>query len=160
MLFVVIIGVLIAACDQIIKLIVVSNAAVLPIVIPGVVSIVFVKNTGAAFSILQGGRVFFLIFTPIVLAAMLWLVRKGIITGRVSIAALAMVFGGALGNFVDRAVLGYVIDYVQPEFINFAVFNLADCFVVIGCLLFLIYTMFFEGRKKADVPAEDDQRTD
>lgn len=67
---------------------------------------------------------------------------------KVLLIALAMVIGGAIGNMYDRIVLGYVVDYFDFRVINFAVFNVADVFVVCGSILLGIYLIFIEGKEK------------
>ena len=56
---------------------------------------------------------------------------------------IASVYAGGLGNMIDRLRLGYVVDMVEVEFMNFAVFNLADCFITCGCILLMIHLVFF-----------------
>jgi signal peptidase II len=57
-----------------------------------------------------------------------------------------MIAGGGAGNFIDRARLSYVVDFIDVRIINYPVFNVADCFVVVGAILFGIYILFYEGK--------------
>jgi len=113
-------------------------------IIDGVFELAFVINRGASFGIMQGGRLFFIIVTPFVLI--------GIIIYYVKLPkmkpynwvrlSLILIFSGALGNFIDRARQGYVIDFFYAKIIDFPVFNMADTFIVVGTFLFLILMIF------------------
>ncbi|GMK40168.1 lipoprotein signal peptidase [Paenibacillus sp. CCS19] len=115
-----------------------------------------IRNTGAAFSLLEDQRVFFLIITTVVTIAlvsyMTYLTRK---QGRaVLLTGLAMVLGGALGNFIDRARSGEVVDFLQFTFgsYTFAIFNLADTGIFIGvCLIILDSLLAARAEKQAYV---------
>lgn len=113
-------------------------------IIPDVFHLTYVENRGAAFSILQGKRIFFVLLTLAVVAVILVLLyrkAKGEPLLRVS---LVMIAGGAIGNLIDRLVLGYVVDMVDLRIINYAIFNVADCFVVVGTILLAVYILFFD----------------
>lgn len=116
--------------------------------IQDVFHLTYVENRGAAFSILHGKVGFLIAFTALVLIALLFLLytsaKKG--ESKVLLAALTLVIGGAVGNMYDRIVLGYVVDYFDFRWINFAVFNVADVFVVCGSILLGLYLIFIEGK--------------
>ena len=114
----------------------------------GVVHLTHLRNTGMAFSMLQGGRWFFLVMTLVVFVLLGLAIRKKWVSHPVSLWALAAIVGGAIGNLIDRVRLGYVVDMIEVEFMNFAVFNVADCFVVCGAILLVIAVFFFEKEEK------------
>lgn len=118
-------------------------------VIPNVLGFAYVENEGAAFGILQGQRWLFLVFTGVVMAAILALLLFGKFRGYklFNISATLIVAGG-IGNFIDRLIHGYVVDFIQVQFFEFPVFNVADCFVVVGSLLLLVFFFFFYDEKK------------
>jgi signal peptidase II len=127
--------------------------------IPGLLQIVYVENTGAAFSILQNKRVFLTLFAMLLIAALLvfiFLKRKSSPPGL--LAGLSLIAGGGLGNLTDRVRLGYVVDYLAFQPFSFPVFNLADVFVCAGCGLLLLRFAIDEFRarkeKTLDEPAE------
>lgn len=96
------------------------------------------QNTGAAFSILRNKQVFLKIITIIVIIALIIYLFK-IVNKRDLVLVklpLAFIIGGAIGNLIDRIRLEYVIDFFDFTLINFAVFNVADVFIVIGSILF------------------------
>ena len=62
--------------------------------------------------------------------------------------ALTSIIGGAVGNFIDRVRVGYVIDFFDFALINFPVFNVADCFITVGAILFMVYVIFYSDKKE------------
>ncbi len=117
--------------------------------IPGVLGFTYVENEGAAFGILQGQRWLFLIFTGVVMAAILMLLLFGKFRSyRMFNISATLIVAGGIGNFIDRLIHGYVVDFIQVQFFEFPVFNVADCFVVIGSLLLLVFFFFFYDEKK------------
>jgi signal peptidase II len=127
--------------------------------IPGLFNLVYVENTGAAFSILQGKRVLLIAFAALMLAALLvyiFMKRKSV--SPVLLAGLSLVVGGGLGNLIDRVRLGYVVDYLEFQPFSFPVFNLADISVCAGCglmlLRFAVAELRARGRKTPDGFAE------
>ncbi|MBQ8468962.1 MAG: signal peptidase II [Clostridia bacterium] len=96
-------------------------------------------NTGAAFSMMSGAQLFFIIVASIASVVMIYLIcTKCIEFSRFSRVSMALVLGGALGNLIDRIFLGGVRDFIYFKSINFAIFNIADTFVTVGCVLLVI----------------------
>lgn len=105
----------------------------------------YAENKGAAFSILQNQRTFFLVITLVMLVFLGYIYFKTKNITKLSKLSIAMIAGGALGNFIDRFRLGYVVDFIDVrfgEFYNFPVFNIADSFVVCGTILMIILILF------------------
>lgn len=139
----------IVAADQITKALVRSKLPLgkaIPL-IPGVIHLTHVENDGAAFSMLSGGRWIFLGLVAVFLAAVGLLLWKKIITKPAELWCLAAIAGGALGNAVDRALRGTVTDMIDPVFVTFAVFNVADCFITCGTIVLAVYLVFFDKQK-------------
>ena len=124
-------------------------------IIPHILSFTYVKNEGAAFGILQGARVFFIIITVAVLLGAIYYIVKMRPQSLLERWALSFIAGGAIGNFIDRAAFGYVRDFIMVEFIDFPVFNIADCFVCIGAGLYILYA-FSDIFVKKDEQKSDD----
>ena len=109
--------------------------------LPGIVHLSHIHNSGVAFGMLQGGRWAFLVL----LAAFCVLVIWALATGKLAaswerwLAVLAM--AGALSNGINRALNGYVVDMLELEFMRFAVFNLADVVINVSCIAFVILTL-------------------
>ncbi|WP_127568051.1 signal peptidase II [Paenibacillus xylaniclasticus] len=101
-----------------------------------------IRNTGAAFSMLENQRVFFLIVTIIIAAGIVWYMLRTVRNNgkALLLTGLALVLGGALGNFIDRALKGEVVDFLQFTFgsYTFAIFNLADTAICIGVGMILL----------------------
>jgi signal peptidase II len=115
-------------------------------VLHGVLSFTFLKNDGAAWSILRGQMTFFVILTTIaILAALVYLFN--IAKEEMLVAfAVSLILAGGVGNLIDRIRQGYVVDMIQLDFINFPIFNIADCCVVIGVGLWLIVSILEEKK--------------
>lgn len=140
----------IVAADQITKALVrakIPFGGEVPL-IPGVVRLTYTENVGAAFSMLKGARWFFLALVLVFFAGVAVLIKKKIVSRPPELWALAAVGGGALGNAVDRALTGRVTDMIEPLFIDFAVFNVADCFITCGAIFLVVYVLFFDGKKE------------
>ena len=101
-------------------------------VLPGIVGFRFAANTGAAFSLGEGYGWVFVLFALVMVAAALWYLASEPVLSAAEVAGLGMVVGGAVGNAIDRVALGYVVDFIACEFIDFPVFNVADIGVTVG----------------------------
>lgn len=148
----------IAVCiiaDQVIKLWAISSLKSLGTIplIDEVFHLTYVENHGAAFSILQNKTIFLIVITSVALLIAAFLLFKGKIKGTILQTSVALIISGGIGNLIDRIRLGFVVDYLDFRLINFPVFNLADCFVVVGTFLLLFYELFLskeETTKKQD----------
>lgn len=109
--------------------------------IPKVVSLTYLKNSGAAFSMLENQQWFFAIITLIAMgAAFVYLYRH--IKGSIwLLLGLTLIISGGIGNFIDRLRQGFVVDMFHLDFMNFAIFNVADIYLSIGVGLLLIYLL-------------------
>lgn len=141
-----IVAALLVVCDQLVKYWVVSNLSLGEAmnVIPNVFSLTYYQNSGAAWSILQGQMWFFAIVTFVAVPLCIWLLWKNRRRSKFYSLALGLVIAGALGNFIDRMRLGYVVDMFQTDFINFPIFNVADMCLTIGVVMVFIYALFEE----------------
>lgn len=116
-------------------------------VIPGVVGLTHTRNTGMAFSMWSNSGWILTAVTGVLIVIVIIVLFAAKLNTFERIS-LAMVLGGAVGNGVDRLLYGYVLDMVEVQFVNFAVFNFADSCIVVGCILFLIGYIFFHNRGK------------
>lgn len=128
--------------------------------IPHVLQLRYLLNTGAAFSMLAGKQWFLTVFTGVVLAVMGGYLVLGGPKKRLETAAWLLVLAGGVGNLIDRAARGAVVDLFEPVFINFAVFNVADIFICTGFGLLLLYYLLeeFAARKGRADAAEPEPR--
>lgn len=102
-----------------------------------------VHNTGGPWSIFDGAPYIFIIMTVVIFALGFLYFRKNPPQNLLGKVSLCLIAGGALGNFADRIIRGYVVDMIDVNLFNYPVFNVADCFVVIGAVLMCIYILFF-----------------
>jgi signal peptidase II len=116
--------------------------------INGVFHLTYTENTGAAFSILQNQRWLFIALTIIFIILATYYLIKHPKEKLIMRVGLSMVLAGAIGNLIDRILLGYVVDFFDFRLINFPVFNIADCAIDVGCALLVIYFLFIAGKKK------------
>ena len=112
--------------------------------IDGLFHFTYVQNTGAAFSSFEGMRwMFVAIFLLLTLALLYEYFKKPLPFNKFERWCIVSVYAGGLGNVIDRVRLGYVVDMVQLDFMNFAVFNVADCFITCGAIAILVSLIFF-----------------
>ena len=140
--------------DQWTKLLVVQNLKNADpfVLIPGVLELGYVENTGAAFGILQGSRMFFLILTPVVCLFLLAVLlktprRKKYLPLNI---ILCFIMAGALGNYIDRLKNGYVVDFIYFKPIDFPLFNVADIFITVGFAVLLLLIVFYYNEEDLD----------
>lgn len=140
--------------DQFTKYLVVQNLKNNPpmVIIDNFLTFTYLENTGAAFGILKNRRWIFILITIIsifLISYILFKYKNKLQT--INTIALSLILGGAIGNLIDRIRLGYVVDFISMRFFNrynFAVFNLADTFVVIGSIIIIIFILFSDVSEK------------
>lgn len=133
-----------AAVDQLTKYWTVSHIALgaqLP-VLRGAAHLTYVRNTGAAFSVLTGQTWLFFVMTAAFFVLAAFAFAKKWLTRPLQLWSLAAICGGALGNLIDRAAHGYVVDMIELEFFRFPVFNFADCCITVGAVLLVLGVLF------------------
>lgn len=132
--------VLLIVLDQLVKWAIVSNIKLGEVkgFIPSIMSLTYLQNTGAAFSILENQQWLFTIITLLVIGGAIWYLIKNIKGSFWLISGLTLIIAGGLGNFIDRLRQGFVVDMFQVNFINFAVFNVADTYLTFGVLIMLL----------------------
>ncbi len=128
--------------------------------IPGILSLVNVQNDGAAFGFLSGGgaRIYFIILTGVFTVAVILALATNFISGRLGRWSIVLMTAGGLSNCIDRVINGYVQDMFKVEFFNFPVFNVADIFITVFCLLFVISIIF--GKRDSGYDDEFDEVDD
>lgn len=163
MLYAILIAVVLVA-DQWLKYWVTANIALdtgSQALIPGVIKLVNINNSGAAFGLFEGSAAARWIFIGLAVAfavLVIILVARRTMASRFCDLCLILALAGAAGNCIDRVLYGCVVDMFKVEFVNFAVFNLADAVLVVACILFVI-AVLFGGKKRSEKPekAETDE---
>jgi len=147
-------------CDQVVKAVARASLQLgqpVPLV-PGLVRLVMVHNTGAAFGLFQGGRPVFVLTSLLVLFVIAAYWRRVRPTAWPVVIALAMIAGGSIGNLIDRALVGQVTDFFDFMFVDFPVFNVADMGIVGGVALLMVWVLF--GPQPAEPAAEQGEGAD
>ena len=136
----------VVAADQLAKYLTVANIPLFSDVpfIPGLLQLTYVQNTGAAFSSFQGQQWLFAVMFVIFTGVILWeFFKKPMPFTKLERWCIAAVYAGGLGNMIDRVRLGYVVDMIETTFMEFPVFNVADCFITCGCILLMAHLFLF-----------------
>ena len=136
----------VVAADQLAKYLTVANIPLFSDVpfIPGLLQLTYVQNTGAAFSSFQGQQWLFAVMFVIFTGVILWeFFKKPMPFPTLERWCIAAVYAGGLGNMIDRVRLGYVVDMIETTFMEFPVFNVADCFITCGCILLMAHLFLF-----------------
>ncbi|MBQ9013642.1 MAG: signal peptidase II [Bacilli bacterium] len=109
-------------------------------VIPGFFNLTYLRNTGAAFSIMENNRMLFIIIGLVAIFLIYKFLIKDKYLNKLSIISYSMLLGGIMGNMIDRILYGYVIDYLSFNLFGFnaPIFNLADTFIVVSVILIFI----------------------
>ncbi len=132
--------------------------------IPGVVKLVNIHNNGAAFGLLGDAayaRWLFLGVAALFVIVIIVVLAKHMFKSRFANWCAVLALAGAVGNCIDRALYGYVVDMFKVEFMDFAVFNVADIFLVLACFAFIIYLIvdiFKGGRSDDDDDDEEEEK--
>lgn len=170
--FALVFAVLMAGLDQLIKWLVIENIKPLPgrtlPLIQDVFHLTYVENDSMIFGFLGGlsdsGKDVLMIVLSVLTALLLLVLILVLLSGKIKSTFLlwpvGMIIGGGIGNLIDRAFrvsaetgLHYVVDYLDVRIINFAIFNFADCCVVVGVILIMLYILFFDRGSREKTPA-------
>ncbi|MBQ4186644.1 MAG: signal peptidase II [Firmicutes bacterium] len=119
-------------------------------VIPGILQFYYAENVGAAFSMLMNQKWLFLIIGSLTGCAIAYVLfrlsakgeKENMFNRVILILSMIFILSGDIGNMIDRVKLGFVIDYIRVLFINFPIFNIADCLIVVGCGMLLVFGFF------------------
>ncbi|MDE7242510.1 MAG: signal peptidase II [Oscillospiraceae bacterium] len=140
--------VLCVAADQAVKLYVTAHLALYESapLLPGVVELFYIRNTGGGFSILTGHTWLLTGLTSVLMAGIAALLVRKVFPHPLAMWTLTLVLGGGLGNLLDRVRLGYVVDMFNFQFMSYPVFNVADMLVVCGTVGFAAYYLLLHDK--------------
>ncbi len=118
--------------------------------IPNILNFVYVENRGAAYGMFSNNTFALAIISLLVTFFLIYILynSKKYFNFKYIDFVILLIIAGALGNFIDRFFRTYVVDFLEFGFIDFPVFNMADCYVVVGSVLIAIITIFFEKDNK------------
>ncbi len=145
--------VLIVAADQAVKFLIRTGYALGESheVIKGILSLTYVQNTGAAFSSLSSHTWVLTALSAALSIAIAAVLIKRVFRHPLAVWSLTAVLGGAVGNLIDRAFLGFVVDMFQLDFFRFPVFNVADIFITAGGVGIVVYLLFiYKGNEQKE----------
>lgn len=162
MVYALIISAVVVILDQISKYLVVQNIAEGATVkcIDGLFHLTYIKNEGAAFGMLSDRRWVFMAVSVIAIAAIIIYMWRAKPQSMWEKTALGMIVGGGIGNMIDRVLNGYVVDFVEVEFVKFAVFNVADAFVTVSCGILIVYLVVLTVRESRDAKKTESENND
>jgi len=142
--YAILIAVLVAA-DQLVKHLVRTHIPLYTTLnfLPHTIELTYVRNTGAAFSLLSEHTWILTLISSVVAVGIAVAIARRVVRHPFGLFSLSLVLAGAVGNLIDRVVLGYVTDMFNFLFIRFAVFNVADICVVVGGIATCVYLLFF-----------------
>jgi len=130
-------------------------------VIEGVFNFTFTRNTGAAWGMLDGQQWFFIMTAILASVVVVWILLSKLNDSKVFGIGLALILGGTLGNFYDRIAFGSVRDMLHVTFIDFPIFNVADCALCVGVGLVIVYILFiYKEKPKAKKIEENKEEND
>ncbi len=149
---------LIVLIDYVLKLLVINNLKNISAItiIPGLFSLTYVENKGAAFGILSNARWIFILFTIAVIVFLIIFMFRKRPESKLLNVALILIIGGGAGNLIDRIFYGYVVDYLSISFFP-PVCNFADYCVTVGAFILVIYLLFFSDYKRKDKELKDEK---
>ena len=144
------------AADQAVKFLVVNTMSLgeSEPLLPPLLQLTRVHNYGAAWSSFSGARWLLIALTAAGMCAIAWLLVK-IVRHPLGVTAGVLILGGGIGNVIDRVCRGYVVDMFDLQFISYPIFNLADCFVVVGVILGAVYYLWFYDKYDKKEPKDD-----
>ena len=116
--------------------------------LPGLFDLTYIRNTGAAFSILRSQTWLLTVLSGVAVVVLLVLLLRRAIPSKLGMLSLSLLLAGAAGNFIDRLAFGYVTDMFQTTFMNFPVFNVADIGVVVGGFFLVLAVLTAKEEKK------------
>lgn len=128
--------------------------------LPHVMQLTRLHNYGAAWSSFSGRTGLLLVVTAILMIAVAVLLFKKIVRHPLGVTACVLVLGGGIGNMIDRIAHGYVVDMFDLLLFDYPIFNLADCFVVVGAILGAIYYLWFYEKYDAKKKENDHESGD
>lgn len=142
--------------DQIIKLLVINYLKPIQYidVIDGVLRFRYVENTGAIFGSFSAHTAILTVFSIILLGVTIFFFVTNKNKNKLVNLCLLFMISGGVGNIIDRIRLKYVVDFIEPLFVDFAVFNFADCLITVGAftlIIYLIVDLVKDSKKQKDI---------
>ena len=123
--------------------------------IPGFIQFRYIENTGAAFGIFQNSTVILSVITSVLILILLYVTISKRFSSALINTAITLITAGGIGNLYDRILNGYVVDYLEFTFVDYAIFNFADTLINIGAVMIVIYFIKTEIHKKKQIEKQN-----
>ena len=136
-----------------------AEGSVIPL-IPRIIQLRYVENTGAAFGLFKNATNVLSIITSLLILGLLYLIVSKKFSGKLINLALVFILAGGMGNLYDRIVNGFVVDYLEFTFVNYAVFNFADSLINVGAVLIFVYIIFFDRRHSTEMIIQEEGKSE
>lgn len=138
--------------DQVIKLLVETYLRPIgsKMIFPGFLQLRYLQNDGAMMGMMDGRTTVMTVLAVICMIAVLFVIYSGWLTSKIDYVCVVLIAAGGFGNIIDRIARGYVVDYIEALFVDFYVFNFADCLITCAAITIIIYQIYclFNDRKK------------
>lgn len=143
---------LLVAVDQIIKYFVELKLKPIGIspLIPGFLQLHYHRNDGAMMGFLEGKTVLVTILAVACMIALIVLMFSNVVKTKLDYICLVMIATGGIGNIIDRIFRGYVVDYIEYLFIDFYIFNFADCLITVGAFMMIFYQIYLAVKESKE----------
>lgn len=141
--------------DQLIKIAVYSYLRPVgsKMLIPGFLQLRYLENDGAMMGMMSGKTPLMTFLAIVCMIAVLVVIYSGWLTSKIDYASVVLIAAGGFGNIIDRVMRGFVIDYIEVLFVDFYVFNFADCLITVAAftiIIYQIYCIYRDGKKKKE----------
>ena len=146
--------------DQIIKVLI--DLYLKPVgskmLIPGFLQLRYLENDGAMMGMMGGKTQLMTILAVVCMVAVLFVIYSGVLTSKIDYCCIVMIAAGGFGNIIDRIFRGFVIDYIEALFVDFYVFNFADCLITCAAIVMIIYQIYclVQERKNKEEKTQND----
>ncbi len=152
-IFLVVLTSLLVCLDQLIKFLVVTylKPVATVTVLKGILNFTYVENTGAVFGSFAAHTVILTLVSLLLVAITVYIILSEKVKSKLINTCLILMISGGIGNVIDRIRLHYVVDFIEPAFVRFAVFNFADCLITVGAFVivgYILYDMIKNGNKE------------
>lgn len=143
---------LLVAVDQIIKYFVELKLKPIGIspLIPGFLQLHYHRNDGAMMGFLEGKTVLVTILAVACMIALIVLMFSNVVKTKLDYICLVMIATGGIGNIIDRVFRGYVVDYIEYLFVDFYIFNFADCLITVGAFMMIFYQIYLAVKESKE----------
>ena len=121
--------------------------------VPGFIQLRYLENDGAMMGMMSGKTPLMTALAIVCMVAVLFVIYSGWLTSKIDYASIVLIAAGGFGNIIDRVFRGFVIDYIEVLFVDFYVFNFADCLITVAAftiIIYQIYCLYKDGKNRKE----------